>query len=92
MARQKLIWNISLQRFPVDFICVNLGSIGRFARVVRLKHKTRDGRELWTLLTPDEARQLGWRLLRQADEIDAANARHDNGFEYDAFKAQENQA
>jgi hypothetical protein len=74
---------VSLARVPVQWACYGQDRSGGyhadFARLVRLHLVDHDGREHEARLSPAEARELGERLIAQADTLDAVNLRHGNG-------------
>lgn len=92
MPRMKRMWRTELVSLPVMWACYNPFTFepnssthtGPWARLVRLGTVMADGREVQTLLTPEQARVLARRLTQQADAIDRMNAEHGNGLAPDA--------
>lgn len=85
MAGTKRTWRVMIPTWAVNWACYHPTTFEPhsgegFARLVRVTMSlVRDGRPLQLLITPEEARGLAHRLIRQADAIDRMNQAHGNG-------------
>jgi hypothetical protein len=89
MARNKRPWLTRLHERAVAWHAASPETRGNllpgetFARFVTLRTVTDDGRDLFTRLTPTEARRLSHQLSMRADFVEDLNRKYGDGWSLD---------